>query len=133
MQIEQLGQVLGKILADMLGLKSGNVSGAYEQVAETFQAELDIDLEQLICMTKDEFEEYISDCLFKTAKLYYQLAEVLTEAAEAQHENEKSLKLYEKVLILFQMEIKETKTFSLSKQRRKSEIEMIIQKLYKKI
>lgn len=133
MQIEQLGQVLGKILADLLGLRSGNVSGAYEMVAHRFQTELDIDIEQLMNMDEQEFKNYITDCLLKSSKLYFQMADLLLKTAKHQDDNIISLKLYEKALIVYKMEMIETKTFSVSKQKRMSEIEMIIQDLNKQI
>lgn len=61
-QIEELGRVLGKILADFLGLKSkGNVEQGMEVANERFQSQLDIDINQLINLSKDQLKEYVKD------------------------------------------------------------------------
>ena len=132
MQIEQLGRVLGKILADLFGLKSsGNISTAYENVRESLILELDIDFEKLIYMTDSEFKDHISDCLFKSPKLYAQLAQLFIETAKIQYDGFKRLKLSEKALLLLNMEIQETKTFSLSNQSKIRELELLVDN-YKK-
>jgi len=132
MQIEQLGRALGKILADLLGLKSsGNVSDAFEILSESLILELDIDFKKLIFLSDSEFKDYISDCLFKSSKLYAKLAELFIEAAKMQNDGIKSFKLSEKALLLLKMEIQETKTFSSFNHSRIRELELLVDK-YKK-
>jgi hypothetical protein len=48
-QIDQLGKVLGKILADLLQIKNqGDASISIDSVFVTFKTELDLDLEEII-------------------------------------------------------------------------------------
>lgn len=47
-QIDQLGRVLGKLLADLIGLKNqGEISEGIEIISQKLKDELDLDLESL--------------------------------------------------------------------------------------
>ena len=57
-QIDQLGKVLGKILADLLGIKNqGDASISIDTIFVSFKTELDIDLEELIECPTDQLIE----------------------------------------------------------------------------
>ncbi len=59
-QIEQLGRVLGQLIANFLGLKSnGNIDFAIEKTNEQLKSELDIDIELLLGFNSKELEEYV--------------------------------------------------------------------------
>lgn len=61
-QIEQLGKVLGKILADFLGLKSsGEVSQAIEAANERLESQLDIKAEKLKTLDRSALKEYLKE------------------------------------------------------------------------
>jgi hypothetical protein len=85
-QIEQLGQVLAKMLARLLGIKQkGSPSFGLEELRQTYKNELDIDLEELIHIPENDiiiflknknkyFEhhlEMIADILHTTAENHY--------------------------------------------------------------
>jgi hypothetical protein len=54
-QIEQFGQVLGKVLFDLLGLKNkGDISESIEFTTRLLISELDVDLEKLVSIKRDE-------------------------------------------------------------------------------
>jgi len=60
-QIEQMARVLGKILADFLGLKSqGKVSQAIEISNQQFKSELDIDIDILVSLSNKELKKYLT-------------------------------------------------------------------------
>src|ERR1700741_4082727 len=47
-QMDQMGRVLGKLLADLLGLKSeGNIIGANDMVLEVFSKDIGFDFEEI--------------------------------------------------------------------------------------
>jgi len=61
-QIEQLGQALSKILSDFLGLKSaGKVEQGIQTSYSQFKNNLDIDIEKLISLTKEELKKYTQE------------------------------------------------------------------------
>lgn len=85
-QIEQLGQVLAKMLARLLGInQQSNASLVMEELRQTYKNELDIDLDELVqipdheiidfLLNKDKnFEsqlEIVADILFETAGNFY--------------------------------------------------------------
>ena len=59
-QIEQLGRALGRILAEFLGTKTeGDIAQSIEISNERFKSELDIDIEQLRTLDKEELAAYL--------------------------------------------------------------------------
>ncbi|MFK7953136.1 MAG: hypothetical protein AB8B73_09835 [Ekhidna sp.] len=61
-QIEQLGKVLAAVLAKFLQLKSqGQASQGLEITSQRLQSELDINIERIATLNKDELTEYITD------------------------------------------------------------------------
>ena len=61
-QVEQLGRVLGKILANFLGLKSsGQVEQGIEVANEQLQSELDIDIDEIVILSRDELKNYLME------------------------------------------------------------------------
>ncbi|MCB9223417.1 MAG: hypothetical protein R2780_15135 [Crocinitomicaceae bacterium] len=78
-QIEQLGRVLGKILSDFLNLKSeGKTSQGIEVSNERFKEELDIDIDVLRNLGKDELKNYFLNKKF-TAEHIEKLADYFFE------------------------------------------------------
>jgi hypothetical protein len=56
-QINQLGRVLGKILADLLGLKTrGQLGEGIEAAEQTLKNELDLNIDVLIIIPTQEFQ-----------------------------------------------------------------------------
>jgi hypothetical protein len=60
-QIDQMGKVLGKILADLLRIKNqGDASMSIETIFVSFKTELDLDLEDIIECPPDQLIEKLS-------------------------------------------------------------------------
>lgn len=105
-QIDQLGKVLGKILADLVGLKNqGKASEGIEIATQTLENELDLDIEELIAIPTDK----LTDTLIKKYSLktehFDSLADILFELSEGlnlQDKNKKAGYLYEKSLALYE-------------------------------
>jgi hypothetical protein len=100
-QIDQMGRVLGKLLADLLGLKSeGNILEANDMVLEVFTKDIGFDFDEIIQTKPDELVnflvekkkfvdahiEHIANILFELGmekkfpaekKIYYSRANVL--------------------------------------------------------
>ncbi|MEM9023850.1 MAG: hypothetical protein AAGB22_08905 [Bacteroidota bacterium] len=104
-QIEQLGRVLGKILANLAGLKNqGNVSEGLAIAAEALNSELDIDLDALAAVPTDALVKTLTEQhnihqqhLDKIADLFFEFAEGFYQ--EGAHQ--KAVNLYEKTMALY--------------------------------
>jgi hypothetical protein len=104
-QIDQLGKVLGKILADLVGLKNqGQASEAIEITDQALKNQLDFDIDELINLPADKFIEKLT----KNSKLSNEQIETLNdvffELAEGIEQNghsSKAITLLEKILSLY--------------------------------
>jgi hypothetical protein len=55
-QIDQLGQVLGKILADLIGLKTqGHIGEGIEEVNQKLKSELNLNINELTLIPVENF------------------------------------------------------------------------------
>lgn len=127
-QIEQLGIVLAKILADFIGLKSNNnVALEIEILNERLQSDLGIDIEKLITLKKTELAEYVKN-LNLTETHLDTLSEYLKEVGIAKNEiNKNEGQLYlEKALELLDITDDTSKTFSFDRMNKKSEIKNLL-------
>lgn len=81
-QIEQLGQVIGKGLALILGLKNeGDILESIDQVAEVFDTELNLDLKKLMLLEQDEFQQVIEEKFQNFEEPLHHLGTLLFEIA----------------------------------------------------
>jgi hypothetical protein len=116
-QIDQLGRVLGKILADLIGLKAkGQVSEGIEAASEALKGELDLDIDDLASIPPEKFllilkeEKKLSDINFE------KLADILFLLAEKpdlfNSDKDRRSKLYERSLIMYEYLDKTSSTYS---------------------
>ena len=78
-QIEQLGKVLGKGLALILGLKNdGNIVDVVAEI-NTILIEQDIDLKQWIALEQSEYEKALKEKLLDNEQVLAQLGDLLLE------------------------------------------------------
>lgn len=81
-QIEQLGRVLGKILAHFIGLKSkGQTEEGIEVTSEQLRREVDIDIEKMLLFNNEELRDYIEKRKLAAWHLEI-LSEYVVETAE---------------------------------------------------
>jgi len=126
-QIEELGSVLGKILSELLGLKSeGNESRAYSFVQERLINEIELDIELLLNSSNDSVKNLIEKKLYKHPYLYGLLANIFMENAETVKNKKKQKDLYSKALILFTMQAEESETYSHELQTKLNKIQDLI-------
>lgn len=124
-QIEQISKVLSKILSDFLGLKSGgDMDQGIELMQEQLKAELDIDLEVLITLSKEEMKSYLLER--KMANNHFEkLAEYLKEIGmrNSTNDREKANNYLKKALELIDLEDELYETMSFSRMKLRKEIE----------
>ena len=69
-QIEQLGRVLGKIIADFLGRKAqGEVGRALEETHQALQTALGMDPDELLNWSAVEMEAWVNDRQWSSAQI----------------------------------------------------------------
>ena len=105
-QIEQMGRVLGKILADLIGLKQqGQVSEGMGIVEQTLKSELDIDIYELIKIPVDDFVEtlkkdknFADENLDSFADLLFHIAGIFNQKGG----NQKAKDLFQRSLVIYE-------------------------------
>ncbi len=114
-QIDQLGQVLEKLLADLMGLKSrGQIHEGVEITNTILREHLDLPIDELITLSADELivklqaKRLSNDNWNMFADILFQLAEQF----EAMKDNETKKKLYEKALMMYEYLDENNSTYS---------------------
>jgi hypothetical protein len=104
-QIEQLGKVLGKILAEFFGMKSnGKIEEGIEVSNENFAEKLDLEIEKLLNLSIEESSIYLSE-LKLNAEHIDLVTDYLIEMAKYKLESDKSeaKKVLLKILQMFEI------------------------------
>lgn len=132
-QIDQMARVLGKIIADITGLKDqGKVNEGMEIADQTLKSELTMDMGDLLKIPKDEFIDTLLNKKQLQPENLEQFAEMLSELADGwlkQDAGEKAKDLYEKALAIYDY-IEETgSAFSFARNMKKQNINSIIQEI----
>ena len=128
-QIEQLGRVLGQAIASFLGLKStGNVSKGIEVANQQLKSELDIDINELLNLSKIELKKYFNNRNFSDEHLE-QLAEYFKEIGKSKVDyDKKGAKTHlKKAITLLEIVDETTKTMSFERINKKTEINNVLQ------
>ena len=116
-QIDQLGRALGKILADLIGLKTGGeMSEGIEEADQALKNALNLKIDDLISIPAEKFIQTLqeagklnNDNLDKLADLLFLIAE---ELDQNEPENEKIKNLYIRSLIIYEHIDKTSSTYS---------------------
>ena len=121
-QIDQLGRVFGKILVDLLGLKSkGQVNIGIEITNQMLKSELDFDIQELTDIRTDDFiNTLLSEKKFNNDN-FEKLAEILLLVADSKAEKERKM-LYEKCLTIFEYLEQTENVYSLDRQQKMARI-----------
>ena len=128
-QIEQLGKVLGQILAGFLGFKSsGQIDQGIKVTNRQLKSELDIDIDELVTASKNELKKYMVERKMAT-RHFESLGEYLREIGERKMSNDKNMaKIYlMKSLELLDLEDEISQTISFERLNLKSKIENMLQ------
>lgn len=118
-QIEIIGQILGKVLSKMIGLKStGNIDEAIGIVNQTFKSELDFDIDELVACT--DIIAFLNE-----KKIGYEniakLIDIILFVADSFPENQKEI-LYKKSLLMYKYLEEKDKIFSVERHQKIDEI-----------
>lgn len=127
-QIEQLGKVLGKGLALVLGLKNeGNIIDVVEEIA-TVLVEQDIDLKQWILLEQPQFEQALKEKMLDNEQVLEQLGDLLFELGKGcAPEGELRQQYLEKALWTFNYISQISITFSMERLMKIQEIKKVLE------
>lgn len=105
-EIEALGKVLGKILAQILGTegKADNEYHGPKEIAAALKQDVSIDLPELLQMPYDGIKPYLKTCGFQPVHLQ-SLSDILLASAKKAEADDPELahQLYSRTLDLFQL------------------------------
>lgn len=122
-QVEELGRVLAKMLADALGLNSDGGRNS-ETISRVLQQQLDLDIDLLIHLPDEEFLQTLKNTgKFDSGNLE-KLGDLLLLMAESGAQNK--LELYRKCLALYQYIDKTDKIFDTNRQSKIQKIMRLI-------
>ena len=129
-EIEQLGRVLGKIVATFLGMKSqGNVQAGIETAEQQLQSQLDLDVNRLLELEGRDLIDYLQGLRF-TADHLEDLSTYLLESVQdqlADCDPEAVLRV-QKAMELLDIADELSKTASLERMAKKSMIKELLDK-----
>jgi hypothetical protein len=116
-QINQLGRVLGKILADLIGLKTqGMVGEGIEAAEQALKSELGLNIDDLIAIPTEQFIKTLQESKKMSDDNFDHLADIFLLIAEELDQrgtdNEKKKKLYERSLNIYEYLDKAGSTYS---------------------
>lgn len=119
-QIDQMAQVLGKILADLLGLKNqGQIGDGIELVSMSLKEQLKYDLEGLLEMPTAEFVQALRNDRQLSNESLERLADIfLTIADNDEHNPARNNILYEKSLVLYEYLERSETTYSMERSKK---------------
>ncbi len=128
-QIDELGRVLGKMLADLLGLKQqGQVSEGLAVVEESMQKALSLNLISLVTVAPPALVAWLQEKHNFAPQHLEPMADILYEAAEGfvlQNDTATANALWERALVLYEhLEITET-TFSFERHFRIEQLKQL--------
>lgn len=130
-QINLLGRVLGKILANLLGLKAqGQVGEGIETADQSLKSELDLDIDELTSIPADYFIETLKegrnfndDNLEKLADIFFLITEELDRKGT---EADKMNKLYIRSLTIYEYLDETGSTYSVDRHHKIEKIKNAI-------
>ena len=126
-QIDELGRVLGKLLADLISLKTQEKAElGIEIVNQTLKTELDLDLPKILSLSEEEIIEKLEK-MTSDYKLIGVYADIIYEMLDdLNYEKAKKADLLKKILALYEHVEMKRSTFSFEN---RTKIEMIKKEL----
>lgn len=129
-EIEALGKMLGAMIKFLLGLKNGTTTAqSIEIVSQTFQSEVDLDLDMLLSIDPDNLINYLTtnnkgfneENLDKLAEILFMIGDYIAI------EDSKRFLYYKRSLVIYEHLNKVQKTYSLDRHLRMEKIKDLLQ------
>lgn len=125
-QIDDLAEVLGKLLTGLLQLKTeGKIQESLDLTNQTLKTALNQDLDELLAIPDETF---ISDLKAKKIKneAFDKLAEILLVMADNEGPSEKGKKIYKKCFLLFEKLESVEPIYSMDRHRKLERLKKLI-------
>ena len=125
-QIDILGRTLGKILANLLNLKSqGEIIEVIEITAQSLKSELDLDLNELLNISNNNLIKFLQDHKKFNADHLEKIAEILFELGSLIN-NDIKINVLEKSLTIYDYLNHKSLTYSYDRIRKVEKIRTIL-------
>lgn len=132
-QFDKLGQVLGKLLADLIGLKTqGKAEQGVEIVNQTLKAQIDIDIDQILSCPDEVLVEWLSGNISPDLHRIELIADILYEIAEFYKLNQPkdtAISLIKKVLTLYEYIDNTSSVFSFDHHSKTEKLQNMLQQI----
>ena len=130
-QIDQLGRVLGKILADLTGYKARGQAGiGIEATFLALKNQLDFDIDNMISLPSETFIHTLLEGRNMNADSLNSFAEILFILAETTDDtkpgSEKKKKLFERALTIYEYLETSSATYSFDRHSKMGKIQTIL-------
>jgi len=130
-QIDKLGQVLGKVLTALTGLKMGDdIKNAIEAIDQTLKEQLGLRIHDLTEIPRENFMVTLQENKNLSDNNLEILADILfslaVETGYQEEDSEENRKLLERSLIILQYLEKESATYSFERNYKIEEIQNIL-------
>jgi hypothetical protein len=130
-QIDQLGRVLGKMLAGLTGLKTGGLAGdGIETAGRALKDELDLDIDDLVSIPADELVKILQTRRNMNSDNFEKLADILLllagEFENKMTSNPEKLKLYKSSLAILRHVDETSSTYSLDRHEKIMKIKKML-------
>ena len=126
-EIEQLGKVLAQILSTFLSLKSkGNIAQAMETSSLQLKSELDLDMEHILSLSKEELTDYFKNRKL-TAEHIESLADLLQERGAIEPQEELVQLYFQKTIELLNIADEVSNTLSFDRMNKRNEISRLLE------
>lgn len=125
-QIDDLAEVLGKLLTGLLQLKTeGKIQESLDLTNQTLKTALNQDMDELLAIPDETF---ISDLKAKKIKneAFDKLAEILLVMADNEGPSEKGKKIYKKCFLLFEKLESVEPIYSMDRHRKLERLKKLI-------
>ena len=128
-QIEQLGKVLGTIIAGFFGLKSqGKVEQGIEISNEKFKEEMDIDINKILRIEYSDLSIYLSN-LKLSPEQFEKLIDYIIEIGEytLNTDKKKGINILERVLEMYTILDTKSNTYSFTRIKKEKRIKDLLE------
>jgi len=132
-QIEQLGKVLGTIIAGFFGLKSqGKVEQGIEITNEKFKEEMDIDINKILRIEYSDLSIYLSN-LKLSPEQFEKLIDYIIEIGEytLNTDKKKGINILERVLEMYTILDTKSNTYSFTRIKKEKRIKDLLEEKVK--
>lgn len=112
-QIDQLGKVVAKLVADLMGLKSNfNITEAEELVNTVFEKELGFNFDEIVMQKNENLIQFLNTEKKFSQETIEDIANILFELGMVIEDKNKQANYLQKTILLFEHLNTERKTFS---------------------